>query len=145
MKAKEVVKLYAGGNLNASDLISKEDKRVITIDYNQDLNLQKLPEFHTTEEFLEYMGEDEYITKKVTGDEWYIVYRVLLRACSGDRMETHLLIGHFEEGDYWDEYGNIHDLVTELHEYVRDNGYVEVAYTNLPYEERKGFFKKWRL
>ena len=133
MKAKEIVRLYADGKLNASELLSIKDNRVITIDYNRDLNLHNIPEFHTTEEFLEYMEEDEYNYETVTGNEWNIVYRVLLRACSGDREETRLLIDHFEDGSYWDEDGYNYDLVSELHEYIRTNGYVEVAYTNLPY------------
>lgn len=145
MKAKEIIKLYTDGELNASELLSIEDNKTITLDYNRDLNLHNLPEFQTVEEFLEYMEEDESIYEIVTGIEWDIVDSVLLRACNGDREESRLLTDHFEDGSYWDEDGYSEDLVSELYEYIRANGYVEVEYTNLPYKEWKEVFKKWSL
>ena len=135
MKAKELIKLYTDGELNASELLSIEDNKTITLDYNRDLNLHNLPEFQTAEEFFEYMEQDESIYEMVAGLEWDIVDSVLLRACNGDREESRLLTDYFEDGSYWDEDGYSEDLVSELCEYIRANGYVEVEYTNLPYEE----------
>lgn len=141
MKAKEIIKLYADGELNASKLLSIEDSKTITLDYNRDLDLNNLPQFQTAEEFFEYMEQDESIYEMVRNLEWDVVDIVLLRTCEGDRNESRLLTDYFEDGSYWDEDGYNYDLVSELLEYIIANGYVEVEYTNLPYKEWKVVLK----